>query len=83
MEAMRKSWTDERLDDFAAHSDRRFDAVEKRMSEGFGRVDKDIRELRVEMDARFDRLDARFDAFQRTMLQIGGGMIVGLIATQL
>ena len=90
---MRKSWTDERLDDFAAHTDRRFDTVEMRMGEGFARVDEDIRELRAEMDARFDKvdarfdhLDARFDAFQRTMLQIGGGMIValiGLIATQL
>ena len=28
MEAMRKSWTDGRLDDFAANVDRRFDKIE-------------------------------------------------------
>jgi hypothetical protein len=42
------------------------------------------------MNARFDRVDARFDALQRTLLQIGGGIVatfgaalIGLIATQL
>ena len=38
MEAMRKSWTDERLDDLA-----------NRMDAGFARVDADIRELRAEI----------------------------------
>jgi hypothetical protein len=45
------------------------------VDEGFGRVDADLRAL-----------DGRFDLLQRTMLQIGGGVIValaGLIATQL
>ncbi len=38
------------------------------------------------VNARLDHVDARFDALQRTMLQMGGGVIValvGLIATQL
>jgi hypothetical protein len=64
MEAMRQSWTDERLDDLS-----------KRVEAGFSRVDADLRGL-----------NARFDALQRTMLQVGGGVIValvGLIATQL
>jgi hypothetical protein len=64
MEAMRKSWTDERLDDMS-----------RRMSDGFNRVDAELRAV-----------NARIDALQRTMLQIGGGVIValvGLIATQL
>jgi hypothetical protein len=64
MEAMRKSWTDERLDDMS-----------RRMSDGFNRVDAELRSV-----------NARIDALQRTMLQIGGGVIValvGLIATQL
>ncbi len=64
MEAMRESWTDARLDDFAAHTDKRFDAV----------------------DAELKALSARFDALNRTLLQVGGGVIValiGLIATQL
>jgi hypothetical protein len=43
------------------------------------RLDADLRGIRGEMNARFD-------ALQRTMLQLGGGAIValiGLIATQL
>lgn len=72
MEAMRKSWTDERLDDLS-----------HRMDAGFNRVDADLRELRTEMNARFD-------ALQRTLIHVAGGIlaafgaaIVGLIATQI
>jgi hypothetical protein len=61
MEAMRKSWTDERLDD-----------MNDRMGDGFRRVDEDIRGLRTEMNNRFD-------ALQRTLLQVGGGVIIALI----
>jgi hypothetical protein len=64
MEAMRQSWTDERLDDLS-----------QRMDSGFARVDADLRAL-----------TSRFDGLQRTMIQVGGGVIaalVGLIATQL
>jgi hypothetical protein len=76
---MRDSWTDKRLDDFAKHTDQRFDSLESQMVEGFRRVDGDIRELRSEMNSRFD-------ALQRTLLQLGGAVIVallGLVATQL
>ncbi len=86
MEPTKATWTDERLDDMA-----------RRMDDGFNRVDQDIRALRgemaglrTEMGARFEASDARFDAFQRTILQLGGGMIVtfvvgfaGLLAAQL
>ena len=68
---MRSTWTDSRLDDFAAHTDRRFDAVDKR----FDRVDQEIRGLREEIGA-----------LQRTTIQVGGGLIaavVGVILTQL
>jgi len=64
MHLMRESWTDARLDDFAASVDKRFDAV----------------------DAQLKALNGRFDALNRTLLQVGGGIIValiGLIATQL
>jgi hypothetical protein len=71
MEAMRQSWTDDRLDDLS-----------KRMDECFDRMDKDIRELRTSMNA-----------LQRTMIQVGGGLIaanltltaavIGLMVTQL
>lgn len=76
---MRENWTDQRLDDFAAHSSQRFDALERRMEDGFTRVDADIRELRSETAA-----------FHRMILQLGGSMIAtiaigfaGLIIAQL
>lgn len=47
---MRESWTDERLDDFAKHVDRRFDQVDKR----FDKFERDV-------DRRFDKVDKRFD----------------------
>jgi len=86
MKSMRKSWTDSRLDDFAAQTDRRFDAVdqrfddlERRMDAGFNRIDTDIREMRGEIGA-----------LQRTILQVGSGVggamavgVLGLLATQL
>jgi hypothetical protein len=69
METMRESWTDERLDD-----------LNNRVGEGFRRVDADIRDLRGEMNGRFDRVDDRFDSLQRTLLQMAGGTIATLIA---
>jgi hypothetical protein len=56
-------------------TDERLDDLSRRVDAGFTRVDADLRGL-----------DARLDAFNRTMLQIGAGVIValiGLIATQL
>jgi hypothetical protein len=58
-----------------AWTDERLDDLSRRMDRGFDCVDADLRAL-----------NARFDALQRTMLQVGGGVIValvGLIATQL
>jgi F0F1-type ATP synthase membrane subunit b/b' len=52
MEAMRKSWTDERLGDFAAHTNRRFDAVEQ----GLNRVETGLRDLRAEVRAEMGGL---------------------------
>jgi hypothetical protein len=40
------NWSTERLDDFAKGVDARFERVEKRMDDGFARVDRDIRDLR-------------------------------------
>ena len=42
--------------------------------------------LEGRMENGFDRVDARFDALQRTMILFSGGIIaalIGLIATQL
>jgi hypothetical protein len=96
MEAMRETWTDARLSDFAAHTDSRFDAVDSRfeavehrfdaVDQRFGTVERRLTTVERRMDEGFRALKDRFDAFQRTMLQVGGGVIValtGLIATQL
>lgn len=51
------------MDDFAAHTyrrfdavDQRFDSIERRMEDGFKKVDEDIGGLRTEMNQRFDAL---------------------------
>jgi hypothetical protein len=65
METMqRATWTDERLDDLNRH-----------VENGFNRVDADIREMRGEMNARFERVDERFDALNHTILRFGGGLV--------
>lgn len=117
MEAMRQSWTDDRLDDLSHRMDERFDHVEGEMKAGFKRVDGEIKGLRGEMKnlgselggeiagsesrlhARLDRdyvrireeianvhndtrqMNAEMHAFQRTILQVGGGMIATLAVT--
>ena len=53
MEAMRKSWTDERLDHFAEKVDRRFDEVDRRFDE----VDRRFGELDLRVDKRFDKVE--------------------------
>jgi phosphosulfolactate synthase (CoM biosynthesis protein A) len=77
MEPMREQWTDERLDD-----------LNHRVSDGFNRIDADLRSIRTEIGALRAETNARFDSLQRTMLQLGGGMIAtfvvgfaGLLAT--
>lgn len=76
---MREKWTDERLDD-----------MNERMAQGFERVDRDIRDLRAEMNLRFNAIDARFDALHKLLIRAAGGTIAvlattgaALVATQL
>ncbi|HEX7059376.1 MAG TPA: hypothetical protein VF176_05950 [Solirubrobacterales bacterium] len=86
MESMsRATWTDERLDDFARNTDRRFDEVDRRFDEvdrrfdqvdrRFDRVEGELRELR----SGFTRVDTRIDDLHRGMLQVGGGMIATFV----
>jgi hypothetical protein len=90
MQTMRESWTDERLDDGFG----RVSADIQLLREEMGGLRKDLRQelrqeigsVRQEMNGRFEHLEGRFDDLQRTLLQVGGGMIVallGILATQL
>lgn len=74
MESVREKWTDERLDDMSA-----------RVSEGFGRLDSDLRDLRSDLnglrsDMRSEfgavraEMSSRFEATQRLIIQVGAGM---------
>lgn len=97
MEAMRQSWSDDRLDDFAGQVwrrfdevDRRFDRLEDRVEAGFDKVDRRFEAI----DARFEGIEARFEALHlmihRTMVRVGlfvvgtlGLGFAGIIVTQL
>jgi hypothetical protein len=70
MERARATWTDERLDDLA-----------RRVDDGFHRVDERLRALDAQIDAQGTEVSRRIDGLQRTMIQIGGGTIVAVLAT--
>jgi hypothetical protein len=92
MDLMTKSWTDERLEERFDRIDDRFDGVGRRfdgvdlrfeaVDHRFDRVDTEFRELRGEMNNRFD-------AMQRLIIQMLVTLIVGFagviatLATQL
>ncbi len=69
---MREKWTDERLDDMSG-----------RMDEGFRRLDDELRGLRSDMGAEFaavrGEMNTRFEATQRLIIQVGGGMFVTMV----
>jgi type IV secretory pathway VirD2 relaxase len=74
MEAVRESWTDERLDD-----------LKDQVVEQGRRTDDGFRELRSEMTEMRSEMNGRFDANQRTTVQLFGialGAFVGLISVQ-
>jgi len=71
MEAMRESWTDDRLDylnhkveDGFKHVDERFEQVDDR----FGRL-----------ESRAERIDERLDDLNKTITQFGFGMIATML----
>ncbi len=64
MEAMRESWTDERLDHFRARVDERFDRVESDIRE----MRSDVRELRSEIREVRSEMSEGFKSMQRMML---------------
>jgi hypothetical protein len=68
----RHTWTDERIDDLS----RRVDA-------GFERVDKDMRDLRTDMNSGFAEVRTEISSLKLTVMRFGGGLLIaqfGLIA---
>jgi hypothetical protein len=90
MEAMRQSWTDDRLDDlrdtvheFRAETKVEFAAVRSEMRDGFA-------EQRTDSKAGFDAINERFDRMQQTLIAsliafsgLVTAALIGLVATQL
>lgn len=72
MQTIRQSWTDERLDDFRAETARRFNTVDQR----FDAVDQRLDRIETAIEA----LNDRFYGLNRTLMQMGGGIIATLIA---
>jgi hypothetical protein len=80
MEAMRKSWTDERLDDFRVDVDRRFDELGRRVDRGFDKS-----------GVEFQRINDRLDGMHRVMVygivavtgavMTGYAAVIGLVIT--
>jgi hypothetical protein len=68
----RVAWTDERLDDLSG-----------RMDVGFDRVDRDMRDLRGEMNAGFADLRGEINALRSLMLRVGGGIMASVVAAAL
>jgi hypothetical protein len=78
---MRESWTDARLDDFAAHVDRRFDAVDQR----FDAVDRQFEEVDRRLKRVEDTLGTLVQAVIFGFIGMSSAIVVGFvtIATQL
>jgi hypothetical protein len=75
MEAMRQSWTDDRLDDGFARVEADLRAIRGEVSSF--RVETSARFDRLEK--RFDRFDDRFDRWQRMMFSMFGGLMIALL----
>jgi hypothetical protein len=92
MEAMKNSWTDDRLDDFAKHVDKRFDEVDRRFDEvdrRFGEFNGRLNRFEDRMEAGLDRINGRIDQLHRAIWILGSGALVtfvvgfaGVIATR-
>lgn len=95
MEAMRQSWSDDRLD----HLNYRVEEGFRLGNEKSDRVETSVSDRRAEMNHRFDRsddhvdlidiriresfdrLEDRFDRLQQGIMVVGGGLVCSLIAT--
>jgi hypothetical protein len=84
MEAMRQSWSDDRLDDLNRRVDDGFTQLRGEMNDGFtqlrGEMNEGFTQLRGEANEGFTQLRREFNALNRTLLQVGGGLIGTVIA---
>jgi uncharacterized protein YPO0396 len=78
MEAMRKSWTDERLDDFRVEVDRRFNEVDRR----FDRVETELQRINDRLDGMHRTMVHGFIAMTAAMMA-GYAAIIGVVVTRL
>lgn len=79
MEAMRNSWTDERLDDG-------FERVRADIALLRSESREEAKAIREEVDSLRQEVHEGFGSIHRSLFQIGGGTIaalIGVIATQL
>ena len=84
MEAMRESWTDDRLD-YLNHRvdggftrlDERFGLFEKQILERFDQAEKRTKERFDEVDRRLDLADSRFEQINERMLELHRLIIQG------
>jgi hypothetical protein len=81
MERARSTWSDERLDDLVLRMENGFNRVDEDLRSMSARIDGRIDSLSARLDMRIDAIDRRLDVLQRTMLQLGGGMLVAILAT--
>lgn len=82
MDAVRERWTDERLDDL----NEKVDELGRRMEAGFAEQRREMHAQREETNRRFDAIDGRLEAMQRTAIQFGAAFFAafaGVMATQL
>jgi hypothetical protein len=69
MEAMRQSWSDDRLDDLS-----------QRVDLGFQRVDQQLRDLRAEVADRSSRVENQLDRLLLALVVVAGSLIAALVA---
>jgi chaperonin cofactor prefoldin len=80
----REKWTDERLDDLNKKVDEGFTRVEgeiKRLDRDIKRLDGNLSEMRREINARFEGATLRFDSLNRNLQAGMVGVIVALLGS--
>jgi hypothetical protein len=84
VEAMRQTWTDDRMDDLVRRVDTGFAQVDTRFAQESRVIARELREeisgLRAEMMQRFDDHDRRHsDALQQTLIWVSSAGIISLL----